>query len=374
MVGGCPVEDMELDRDFWRGRSVLVTGHTGFKGVWLSTWLTMNGAIVSGFALAPEGNENLHDKVSLSDKIDSSVIANISDVDALRNLVTNAQPEVIFHMAAQALVRKSYNDPVQTFQTNVMGTVNLLEVVRQAGCVKSLVIVTSDKCYEESSRAGGVVESDILGGHDPYSASKACVEILTASWRKSWFASLGGDPAESPGVATARAGNVIGGGDWAVDRLVPDMIRAKYSGEKFSIRYPDAVRPWQHVLEPIAGYMILAQRLFENKTGVDEAWNFGPDDISCQPVRKVVEIVANQLGLAIELPNRNSADAPHETHLLKLNSAKARSRLGWRPVLSLEEALDQTCNWYEACYRGQDMYDVSCQQILAYQRAAINQA
>ena len=356
-----------IDQKFWQGKRVFLTGHTGFKGSWLSLWLSSLGVEVKGYALNPPTSPSLFNEAKVSSIIDSQ-IGDIRDQDTLHESMTKFSPDILIHMAAQPLVRYSYEAPIETYEVNVIGTAKVLEVARSCPNLKAIVNITTDKCYENDERSEGYKEDDPMGGYDPYSSSKGCAELVASAYRRSFLQDQG------IGLASVRAGNVIGGGDWADDRLIPDILRSFEKNEPVVIRNPKATRPWQHVLEPVAGYMILAQKLFENKTGVDEAWNFGPDDNSCQPVRKVVEIMANQLGLTIELPTRNSVDAPHETHLLKLNSAKARSRLGWHPVLSLEEALDQTCNWYDACYRGQDMHDVSCEQILAYQRAAIDQA
>jgi len=344
--------------EFWRGRRVLVTGHTGFKGAWLSFWLAEMGAQVSGLALAPETDPNLFDILGLSGRC-HSVFADINDRTALDAVIAAENPEIVFHLAAQALVRPSYATPVETFATNVLGTVNLLDAIRTCPDTRAVVVVTSDKVYENVEQPLGYSEADRLGGYDPYSASKGACEIAVASMRRSFFGA-GKHPAR---IATARAGNVIGGGDWSVDRLVPDIVRGCLSGDGIvRLRNPNAVRPWQHVLEPLRAYLMLAERLFEGRSGFEEAWNIGPDDTVGHPVETVARALVSALGKGrIELTP--DATAPHEAGLLTLDSTKARSRLGWRPNLDFNLTILLTIDWYAAWYRGEDMTVFTRNQI-----------
>jgi CDP-glucose 4,6-dehydratase len=349
------MESVDMN-SFWTGRRVLITGHTGFKGSWLCYWLRLLGAEVSGFALPPEQNPALFDALKLQDQV-HSIMADISDLAAIKEALAEAQPEVVFHMAAQSLVKPSYDSPVETYQTNVMGTVNLLESVRQHSSVKALVVVTSDKCYENLERLEPYTEQDRLGGHDPYSNSKACAELVTASYRASFFEN------SATAVASARAGNVIGGGDWSAHRLVPDIVRAWQTGNPLSVRNPDAVRPWQHVLEPLSGYLLLAQKLVEQGKRYARAWNFGPDMQAMQPVRCLVETAKRYY------PGFEWVTQPHPQHeaqLLTLDCSQAQQELDWLPVWTLESALEKTLAWYEAFYAGQDMREVCEQQIAEY--------
>lgn len=324
--------------EWYGGRRVLLTGHTGFKGAWLAAWLREAGAVVTGYALPPE-QPSLFELAGLADGM-TSVLADIRDLERLRETTQAAAPEIIFHLAAQSLVRRSYRDPVETFDTNVMGTVHLLDTVRSSRSVRGVVVVSSDKCYENRGEPRRYREADAMGGHDPYSASKGCTELVTAAFRRSFFS----DGAVS--VASARAGNVIGGGDYAADRLVPDLMRAAARGEPARIRNPDAVRPWQHVLEPVRGYLMLGRALVEQGQSFAEAWNFGPGDGDAVPVREVTSRLAARWP---ELrTTMDSAAGPHEASLLQLDAAKARARLGWEPVLTLDEGLTLTVDWYRA--------------------------
>lgn len=352
---------MELDRSFWRGRRVLVTGHTGFKGAWLSFWLAEMGAEVSGVALAPEGNPSLFGLLGL-DKLISSTIADINDRAALEAVFSRSRPEVVLHLAAQALVRASYADPVQTFATNVTGVVTLLDVVRSALSVRAVVVVTSDKCYDNKEWVWGYRETDALGGRDPYSASKGCAEIAARSMQMSYFAPFapGGHAAR---IATARAGNVIGGGDWSRDRLVPDIVRGCLSQSGvIALRNPHAVRPWQHVLEPLAAYLMLAQRLLTAPDGFDDAWNIGPNQTENRRVLEVAEAMLVALGRG-RLEVVSDAAAPHEANLLMLDCSKARTRLNWRPQLDFDATVALTADWYGAWLRGEDIASLSRAQI-----------
>lgn len=334
----------------FRGKSVLVTGHTGFKGSWLVAWLTRMGARVTGYALpAPVDEPSLFRLAHLHRGI-THVEHDVRDLAALTACVQAARPEVVLHLAAQSLVRHSYQEPVATFATNVMGTAHVLEACRPHGGwpgPRAVVIVTTDKCYENREWPWAYRETDALGGHDPYSASKACAELVSAAYRGSFFSS-----STTAQVATARAGNVIGGGDWANDRILPDIVRAVQAGTRARIRNPSAVRPWQHVLEPLAGYLVLAARLLEGPAGAwTQAWNFGPRDDEPVPVSRIATRFVAGLGRSAEQALELLAPDPHapkETRLLRVDATKARSELGWRPLLSVDEAVDWTAAWYRA--------------------------
>ncbi|HEY4373542.1 MAG TPA: CDP-glucose 4,6-dehydratase [Burkholderiales bacterium] len=352
---------MDLNPAFWRGRRVLVTGHTGFKGGWLSLWLQSLGAEVSGLALAPP-REGFFNAVRLGEVMRSEE-GDIRDLARVEDAMRTARPQVIFHLAAQALVRASYKDPVGNYATNVMGTVHVLEAARQVPGVEAIVLVTSDKCYENLEWPWGYRETDPLGGHDPYSSSKGCAEIVAAAYRRSFFAAVPGGPA----LATARAGNVIGGGDWSEDRLVPDVLRAVAAGHAPEIRNPNATRPWQHVLEPLRGYLLLAQGLAQEDEAARyaEAWNFGPDAAAERTVDWVVRRLLEQVGSTVRWAPA-AGGQPHEANLLKLDISKARARLGWHPALAIGEALALTAGWYSQAQAGADMRKFSLEQIAAY--------
>lgn len=352
-----------MNPGFWNGRRVLVTGHTGFKGSWLCLWLQRMGAQVSGFALAPETSPNLFEQAHVGSGMDSE-IGDIRELPALQQHLDRTRPEVVLHLAAQALVRPSYQFPVETFATNVQGTVHLLEAVRQQASVRSTVIVTSDKCYENREWIWPYRESDPMGGHDPYSCSKGCAELVSASYRRSFFSKTA-----HQGLATARAGNVIGGGDWSADRLIPDLMQALAEGRSPEIRNPLAVRPWQHVLEPLSGYLLLAEKLFDEPAAFSEGWNFGPD---LGATLTVGEIADRILQLWPDAPawSDQSGDHPHEAQSLTLDSSMARLRLHWHPCLPISEALEWTANWYRAFKEGQDMREASLTQIDQYQTRA----
>lgn len=343
---------------FWQGRRVLVTGHTGFKGCWLSLWLQAMGADICGVALAPCTTPALFDIARVGTGMAHHVV-DIRNFDALSAVVTAFQPEVVFHLAAQALVRHSYQHPVATYATNVMGTVHLLEATRHAGSVRAIVNVTSDKCYDNREWPWGYRETDPMGGHDPYSSSKGCAELVSAAYRHSFLNAAG------IALATARAGNVIGGGDWACDRLVPDILAALTRGEPVQIRNPHAIRPWQHVLEPLSGYLMLAERLHTQGAAVAEGWNFGPREDDAQPVQWLVEQLCRQWGAGATWALQ-PGDHPHEAGFLKLDTSKARQRLHWAPRWTLEHALHHTIAWQRAWHAGQDMRTVCLQQISEY--------
>jgi CDP-glucose 4,6-dehydratase len=351
-----------FDPSFYFGRKVFITGHTGFKGAWLCLWLHQLGAKVTGYALPPPTEPSLFELCGIGSLV-HSVIADVRDANSLKERMAEAEPEIVIHMAAQPLVRDAYEMPVDTYAVNVMGTVNVLEAVRTCDSVKAVVIVTTDKCYEERDLASGFKESDPLGGVDPYSSSKACSEIVTAAYRRSFFG--GGKFANhEAAIASARAGNVIGGGDWARDRLVPDFLRALDRGETVKIRSPKAIRPWQHVLEPLSGYLGLAEYLYKHGGAYAEGWNFGPSDEDARTVRWIVErLVAASPGSRWEC---DPGPQPHEAYFLKLDSSKARARLGWEPRWRLETALEKTIEWHTDWRRGKDMRAVSLAQITEY--------
>jgi CDP-glucose 4,6-dehydratase len=333
---------------FWRGRRVLVTGHTGFKGSWLCLWLQSMGAEVQGLALDPPTTPALFLQAGVARGM-TSRIGDVRDYETVRACVADFRPEVVIHMAAQPLVRLSYAEPVATYATNMMGTVHVLEAARAVGSVRALVNVTTDKCYENREWVWGYRENEPMGGHDPYSSSKGCAELVTSAYRRSFFA--GGSLA----VASARAGNVIGGGDWAVDRLVPDILRAFETGAPAIIRNPASTRPWQHVLEPLSGYLLLAQRLFEDGQPFAQAWNFGPAEGDARPVAWIADRMADKWGHGAAWRCMDLVETPHEAHFLKLDCSKARHELGWQPRWSLDEALIRIIDWHRAWMDGDDM-------------------
>lgn len=342
---------------FWAGKRVLVTGHTGFKGSWLTLWLHQLGANVTGVSLAPE-HPSLYELGQVASHCTSHFV-DVRDMETLKRVVAACDADIVFHLAAQSLVLRSYAEPLSTWQTNVMGTLHLLEILREQRRPAAIVVVTSDKCYENSAAsARAFVEADALGGHDPYSSSKAAVEIATRSWRASFFGT------HSHGLASARAGNVIGGGDWAEHRLLPDLLRALSDGRAVTLRHPGAVRPWQHVLEPLCGYLQLAAALYREPLRYSGAWNFGPASDAMLTVSEVVDMVAAvHPGLRW---SQAEGDVPHEAASLSLDSSKARSLLGWTPRWSAKEAVDATLAWYGATQAGADGATLCLAQIAAY--------
>jgi CDP-glucose 4,6-dehydratase len=351
--------------DFWKNKRVLVTGHTGFKGTWLVHWLKLMGVHVAGFSLSPPTSPSLFALTQASQNM-ISVMGDVRDLNSLRDIVSDFRPEIIIHMAAQALVRQSYINPADTYATNIMGTVNLLEAVRLVGGVRAVVNVTSDKCYENREWVWGYRETDPMGGYDPYSCSKGCSELITASFRNAFFNPDRYD-LHQVGLASARAGNVVGGGDWAEDRLAPDVIRAFTQQRAVEIRRPDAIRPWQHVLEPLSGYLCLAEKLYQDGPRYAQAWNFGPPDSDARPVGWVVEQMAQLWGKGAEY-KMDTRQHPHEAGFLKLDCSKARSLLGWSPRLGIEETLKWTIAWYKAYQRNPlSCRDMVEEQILRYQ-------
>ena len=351
---------------FWEKRKVFLTGHTGFKGSWLSLWLEQLGAVTRGFALAPPTEPSLFAAANVARGMES-IEGNICDLRALQGALHGFQPEVVLHLAAQPLVRASYQDPVGTYAANVLGTANLLEAVRGCDSVRAVVIITTDKCYENKEWLWAYRENDRLGGHDPYSSSKACAELVVASYRNSFFAPER-HAQHGVALASARAGNVIGGGDWAQDRLIPDIMRGFARGETVRIRNPRAVRPWQHVLEPLRGYLSLAQRLVQDGPQYAEAWNFGPEYSDARPVQWIVEHLAANWGTNARW-QVDADEHPHEAQMLKLDWTKAAERLGWHSALPLEQALQITADWYRACASSAEMRAYTVGQINAYAQA-----
>jgi CDP-glucose 4,6-dehydratase len=348
---------------FWAGKRVFLTGHTGFKGSWLSLWLQKMGAQVTGFALEPPTSPSLFEQASVAQGM-TSIIGDIRDRTVLEDALFAADPEIVIHMAAQPLVRASYDDPVGTFATNVMGTVHLLEAVRKAGSVRAVCIVTTDKCYENREWVWGYREDEAMGGYDPYSSSKGCAELVTSAYRRSFF------PAgDGPAIASARAGNVIGGGDWAVDRLIPDILRAVVDDQPVQIRNPLAIRPWQHVLEPLSGYLVLCEALWNDPAGAAQAWNFGPRDEDAKPVQWIVERMCTLWSNGARWERDESVQA-HEAYYLKLDISKARAGLRWQPRWSLGQALESIAAWHRAWLSGADMRAYCNAELVGFSAAS----
>jgi CDP-glucose 4,6-dehydratase len=352
-----------VNKDFWKGKKVLITGHTGFKGSWLCMLLNLMKADVYGYALAPNTNPSLY-KLTNIDQIVSSTIADIRDFDFLLKTINEIRPEIVIHMAAQPLVLESYKNPRETYEINVMGTVNLLEAVRYAESVRIVLNITTDKCYENKEWPWGYRENEPMGGFDPYSNSKGCSELVTSSFRRSFF-NYHNPTDHKVNIATARAGNVIGGGDWAKDRLIPDFIRAITQGEQLKIRSPYSIRPWQHVLEPLRGYLILCEKLYNSGSDFADAWNFGPDDNDARNVewisKTLCEFWGNNASYSIE-----DNLMPHEANYLKLDCSKAKSLLGWYPKWDIKSALKSVVDWNKSYLNNSDMREVSVGQIEQY--------
>ena len=348
---------------FWNGKSVLLTGHTGFKGAWLGLWLRRLGARVTGYSLAPETSPSLSAALE-NGGVDESMFGDIRDAERLARAFDKARPDFVLHLAAQALVRRSYVAPIETMETNVMGVARVLEACRGCPSARSIVVVTTDKCYENREWVWAYREDEALGGHDPYSASKACAEIVANAWRRSF---LGADPSGPRALATARAGNVIGGGDWSEDQLLPDCARALAAGRPVGVRQPGATRPWQHVLEPLRGYLLLAERLHGSEAvAFAEAWNFGPDASDVAPVLAVVQHAVSSWGPDARYDVIGS-DRRHEANFLAVDAAKARARLNWRPWLDLGTAIDWTMDWYRRFYAGEKAGSLVEEQIARYE-------
>jgi CDP-glucose 4,6-dehydratase len=343
---------------FWAGKRVFLTGHTGFKGSWLALWLSELGADVTGYALAPDTTPSLFDDLALASRI-QSIIADVRDAEHVRTAMREARPDVVMHLAAQSLVRKSYEVPVETLATNVMGTAHVLEAVRHTPGVRAALIVTTDKCYENREWSWGYREDDVLGGHDLYSSSKACAELVTAAYRKSFLAQ------SATGVATVRAGNVIGGGDWSLDRIVPDLVRAALRSQPAVVRNPHSTRPWQHVLDVLGGYLLLTERLVTDPTSYAQAWNFGPPSEDVRSVADLATTLCKAWGGSASWHHEATA-AVHEAHALTLDASKARTKLGWRPRLAFANAVAWTIDWYKT--EG-DKARVTLDQLRRYQEA-----
>jgi CDP-glucose 4,6-dehydratase len=353
---------------FWQDKRVFLSGHTGFKGTWLAWWLLNHGARVFGISLAPENSPNLGELAGIERRV-ISVRQDIRDREGVARAMIRSAPDIVFHLAAQSLVHRSYAEPVLTYETNVMGTVNLLEAVRRTPSTRAVVIVTSDKCYENRESRWAYNEHDHLGGYDPYSSSKACAELIAAAWRRSFLS--GTEDGRQVAIATARAGNVIGGGDWAPDRLIPDCVRAFCAGRPVLVRSPNATRPWQHVLEPLSGYLLLAERLWYEGSEMAEAWNFGPPASEVKPVVHVVRQMVDLWGDHSSYQILESSRS-HEAGQLILDSTKAMKRLGWRPRIGLEEALVWTAHWYKQQHLGGSAEKLLDEQIARFDAITVN--
>jgi CDP-glucose 4,6-dehydratase len=354
----------KVDPRFWSGKKVFLTGHTGFKGGWLTIWLASMGAKITGYSLFPNTRPNLYEEAKIASLCERSIIGDVRDFNSLSNALVEASPDVVIHMAAQPLVRYSYANPIETYATNVMGTVHLLEAVRSCPSVRATLIVTTDKCYENKEWIWGYRENEPMGGYDPYSNSKGCAELVTAAYRQSFFSEQEyGD--HRVAIASARAGNVIGGGDWSKDRLIPDAIAAFEAKQPLMIRNPLATRPWQHVLEPLSGYLVLAEALFERGADFGGAWNFGPQDSDARSVQDVIELLISNWGSPAAW-KQDGALQPHEAHFLKLDCSKAMQELNWSARWSLEKAILAIVEWQQAYSNGEDMLVMTRKQIDAY--------
>jgi CDP-glucose 4,6-dehydratase len=356
-------------RDFWRGRHVFLTGHTGFKGSWLSLWLKSLGANVTGYALAPPTQPSLYEQARVEGAV-RSIRADLRDLPTLKAAIAECRPDVIIHMAAQTVVRTGYDDPVETYSSNVMGTVNLFEALRQLGTPCVVVNVTSDKCYDNREWVWGYRENDALGGHDPYSNSKACAELVTSAFRDSYFPPHDFER-HGVAIASARAGNVIGGGDWTANQLIPDLIRSFLAGQPCLIRNPLATRPWQFVMEPLRGYLLLAEQLSKEPEQFGTAWNFGPSNEDAKPVSWIADELVRLWGRQASW-DRDTKHHPHEAYLLKLDASRAHRELSWYPAVPLNSSLDWTVRWYRAFERGEDLGELCEAQIDKYEALGTN--
>jgi CDP-glucose 4,6-dehydratase len=360
---------MALNPAFWSGKRVLLTGHTGFKGSWMSLWLQSMGAEVVGYALTPPTKPSLFDLAEVGKDM-TSIIGDIRDLAKLQTVFVEYSPKIVFHMAAQPLVRYSYQNPVETYAANVMGTVHLLEAVRTTPGIKAVVNITTDKCYENREWVWGYRENEPMGGYDPYSNSKGCAELVSSAYRSSFF-NANTYTQHGVGLATVRAGNVIGGGDWAEDRLIPDILAAFQQGRCVNIRNPHSIRPWQHVLEPLRGYLMLAERLYEHGPSYAEGWNFGPNDEDAKQVGWIVERMAEMWGGGANW-QISAGDHPHEAAYLKLDISKARNRLKWHPALCLDDALKLIIDWTQKRQAGANIRQLTLDQIGTYQTLTEN--
>jgi len=348
-----------IDQGFWQGKRVFLTGHTGFKGSWLSLWLVSLGAEVKGYALNPPTSPSLFNEAQVGSIIDSQ-IGDIRDQDALYESMTSFNPDILFHMAAQPLVRYSYDAPIETYEVNVIGTAKVLEVARSCSNLKTIVNITTDKCYENDDRSEGYREDDSMGGYDPYSSSKGCAELVASAYRRSFLQEQG------IGIASVRAGNVIGGGDWADDRLIPDILRSFEKNEPVVIRNPRATRPWQHVLEPLSGYLILAEKIYKNQEAYSEGWNFGPNEQDVKSVDWILDKMISKWPNSSWNLDENSN--PHEAGFLKLDIEKAELRLNWKPVWGLSHTLEKIIEWHKAWLSGENMQAACLVEIKEYMR------
>jgi len=346
-----------IDSEFWQGKRVFLTGHSGFKGSWLSLWLFSLGAEVKGYSLNPPTSPSLFNEAKI-DSIIESCVGDIRDQDTLYKSMVSFNPDILIHMAAQSLVRYSYDEPIETYEVNVIGTAKVLEVARSCSNLKAIVNITTDKCYENDDRAAGYKENDSMGGYDPYSSSKGCAELVTSSYRRSFLQDQG------IGLASVRAGNVIGGGDWADDRLIPDILKSFENGNSVIVRNPQATRPWQHVLEPLSGYLVLAQKLYQNPKEYAEGWNFGPNEQDVKPVEWILDKMISKWPNSSWELDKNSS--PHEAGFLKLDISKAKSKLGWSPLWGLSDTLEKIVNWHQAWLNKEDMQVVCLAEIKEY--------
>jgi len=351
------MENLVIDKDFWQGKRVFLTGHTGFKGSWLSLWLVFLGAKVKGYALNPPTSPSLFNEAQVDSIIDSQ-IGDIRDQDTLHESMTTFNPDILIHMAAQPLVRYSYAEPIETYEVNVIGTAKVLEVARSCDNLKVIINITTDKCYENDGRSEGYKEGDPMGGYDPYSSSKGCAELVASAYRRSFFQEQG------VRVASVRAGNVIGGGDWAVDRLIPDILKSFETNKPVVIRNPKATRPWQHVLEPLSGYLMLAQKMFNSHKKYDEGWNFGPDKEDIKPVDWILDEMIKKWPKSSWELDKNSN--PHEAGSLQLDISKAKFKLGWKPVWKLSHTLEKIVVWHRAWLDKKNMKSVCLAEIEEY--------
>ena len=353
------------DKNFWDGKTVFISGHSGFKGGWLSLWLKELGANVSGYSLEPNTKPSFYNACDIG-SVTNSIFGNILDYKKLESSINKFKPEIIIHMAAQALVLESYKNPLNTYETNIIGTLNILEIIRNKSYVKVFINVTSDKCYENIEKKYSYKESDRMGGHDPYSSSKGCSELVTSAYRLSFF-NKKNNSSSCTSIASARSGNVVGGGDWSADRLIPDFFRAVSQNKDMHIRHPNATRPWQHVLEPIRGYLILAELMFKNE-GYDEPWNFGPNNKDTSTVKNVLEELASQWNENVNISYSKDKSEQHEANLLNLDITKTTSMLNWHPLLSIKNTIALTCEWYRNFYsKKSEMQLYTLEQIKKYE-------
>lgn len=355
---------IDIFSSFYKGKRVIVTGHTGFKGSWLSIWLHELGAEVIGVSLDPATDRDNYVLSGIGNKIKADIRADIRDGQKMKEIFSEYQPEIVFHLAAQPLVRLSYEIPVETYEVNVMGTINIMEAIRATKSVKVAVMITTDKCYDNCEQLQGYVETDPFGGYDPYSSSKGACEVAIQSWRRSFFNPEDYGKKHTVSLASVRAGNVIGGGDWAKDRIIPDCIRALETTKVIDIRSPKAIRPWEHVLEPLSGYMMLAQKMWESPTDYCEGWNFGPESENIMTVWDVATAIVDSFGIG-KLRNVSCSDVPHEANLLMLNINKVKTRLGWHPRLNAKATISLTADWYKR-YRNENVYNLCIEEILSF--------